>query len=81
MKRDDDKPEVADIFRIYGTDYSKNHPLPYGHKKVMHHITACRTAKLGGHVEQCDSCGFKRNAYNSCRDRHCPKCQCMAKEK
>jgi len=76
-----DKPEVADIFRVYGDDYLKNHTVPYAHKKVMRYITMCRTAELGGHVEQCDSCGFKRNAYNSCRDRHCPKCQCLAKEK
>jgi hypothetical protein len=48
---------------------------------VMHHIKACRTAELGGHVEQCDSCGYQRNAYNSCRDRHCPKCQSLVKEK
>jgi hypothetical protein len=80
MKRID-KPEVADIFRAYGDDYRKNRCLPHAHKKVMHHITACRTAELGGHIEQCDRCGFKRNAYNSCRDRHCPKCQCLAKEK
>ena len=81
MKRIDDKLEVADIFRIYRNDYLKNHTLPYAHKKVMRHITVCRTAELGGHIEQCDSCGFQRNAYNSCRDRHCPKCQCLVKEK
>ena len=81
MKRADDKPEVAEIFRIYGKDYLKNHTLPSSHKKVMRHITVCRTAELGGHIEQCDSCGFQRNAYNSCRDRHCPKCQCLVKEK
>jgi hypothetical protein len=81
MKRADDKAEVAEIFRIYGKDYLKNHTLPYSHKKVMRHITVCRTAELGGHIEQCDSCGFQRNAYNSCRDRHCPKCQCLVKEK
>ena len=81
MKRTDDKPEVADIFRIYGKDYLRNHTLPYSHKKVMRHIRVCRTAELGGHIEQCDSCGFQRNAYNSCRDRHCPKCQCLVKEK
>jgi hypothetical protein len=81
MKRTDDSPELADIFRIYGNDYLKNKSLPHSHKKVMHHITVCRTAELGGHIEQCDSCGFKRNAYNSCRDRHCPKCQCLVKEK
>jgi hypothetical protein len=46
----------------------------------MHHIEVCRTAELGGHVEQCNRCGFERNAYNSCRDRHCPKCQTLTKE-
>jgi len=81
MKITDDSPEVADIFRVYGKDYLKNHTLPYTHKKVMRHITVCRTAELGGHIEQCDHCGFQRNAYNSCRDRHCPKCQCLVKEK
>jgi hypothetical protein len=81
MKRTANKPEVADIFRIYGSDYLKNDSLPYVHKKVMHHIKACRTAELGGHMEQCNNCGYQRNAYNSCRDRHCPKCQCLVKEK
>jgi predicted Zn-ribbon and HTH transcriptional regulator len=81
MKITDDSPEVADIFRAYGKDYLKNHTVPYSHKKVMHHITVCRTAELGGHIEQCDRCGFQRNAYNSCRDRHCPKCQSLVKEK
>ena len=81
MKITDDSPEVADIFRVYGKDYLKNHTVPYSHKKVMHHITVCRTAELGGHIEQCDRCGFQRNAYNSCRDRHCPKCQSLVKEK
>src|SRR6266404_9871189 len=41
----------------------------------------CRTASLGGHIERCDSCGFERPAYNSCRNRHCPKCQSLAKVK
>lgn len=81
MKRTgNNKPEVADIFRIYGNDYRKNHSLPYVQRKVMNHIKVCRTAELGGHLEQCNTCGFQRNAYNSCRDRHCPKCQCLAKE-
>jgi hypothetical protein len=74
------KPEVADIFGIYGNDYRRNHPLPCVHEKVMHHIEVCRTAELGGHVEQCSACGFQRIAYNSCRDRHCPKCQTLVKE-
>ena len=46
----------------------------------MRHIESCRTADLGGHVQQCDQCGFEQIAYNSCRDRHCPKCQCLVKE-
>ena len=73
--------EVADIFRIYGKDYQKENLLSYKKLKVMNHITVCRTAQLGGHIEQCDQCGFERIAYNSCRDRHCPKCQTMVKEK
>jgi predicted Zn-ribbon and HTH transcriptional regulator len=73
--------EVADIFRQYGKNYQKENILSYKKLKVMSHITVCRTAQLGGHIEQCDQCGFERNAYNSCRDRHCPKCQTMVKEK
>jgi predicted Zn-ribbon and HTH transcriptional regulator len=76
-----DKLEIADIFRRYGEEYRQNKTLPYDHIKVMHRIETCRTAALGGHVEQCDNCAFERIAYNSCRNRHCPKCQSMAKEK
>ena len=72
--------EVADIFHLYGEDYRQNNPLSYKQKKVMHHIEVCRTAELGGHVEHCDQCDFERIAYNSCRDRHCPKCQTFTKE-
>jgi predicted Zn-ribbon and HTH transcriptional regulator len=75
-----EKPEVADVFRIYGEEYRQSHAMSYEQMKVMHHIKICRSAKLGGHIEQCDQCGFKKNAYNSCRDRHCPKCQTMVKE-
>ena len=73
--------ELADIFRLYKDDYRRSHPVSYQQLKVMHHIQICRTAKLGGHVEQCDQCGFEQIAYNSCRDRHCPKCQTLTKEK
>jgi hypothetical protein len=73
--------EVADIFRIYGENYRQSNPLSYEQIKVMHHIEVCRTAELGGHVQQCDQCEFEQIAYNSCRDRHCPKCQCLVKEK
>jgi hypothetical protein len=71
--------ELADIFRAYGESYRRNHPLPVSHLKVMQAVERCRTAALGGHLEQCDRCGFKRPAYNSCRNRHCPKCQSLAK--
>lgn len=73
------KWEVADIFRQYGDAYRLIHPLPSTHLKVLHDIEVCRTAYLGGHIEQCDSCGFERNAYNSCCNRHCPKCQALTK--
>jgi len=71
--------EVADIFRRYGQTYRQNHPLPLGHLKVMQAIEQCRTAALGGHLEECDHCGHQRPAYNSCRNRHCPKFQYLAK--
>ena len=66
--------EVGDIFRTYGQLYRQKHSLPVSHLKVMHAIEICRTAELGGHIERCDHCGYERNAYNSCRNRHCPKC-------
>src|SRR5216684_1264959 len=73
--------ELADIFRAHGESYRRNHPLPVSHLKVMQAVERCRTAALGGHIERCDSCGFERPAYNSCRNRHCPKCQSLAKAK
>jgi len=72
--------EVADIFRLYGEAYRQSHALSCEQRKVMRHIEQCRTAALGGHVERCNVCSFERIAYNSCRNRHCPKCQAMAKE-
>lgn len=73
--------ELADIFRAYGGSYRRNHPLPVSHLKVIEAVERCRTAALGGHLEQCDRCGFERPAYNSCRNRHCPKCQSLTKAK
>jgi Putative transposase/Transposase zinc-binding domain len=69
--------EVADIFRRHGEAFRQARAghLGRGERRVMGAITACRTAALGGHVEQCDDCGTVRIAYNSCRNRHCPKCQ------
>ena len=72
---------LADIFRAYGESYRRNRPLPVSHLKVMRAVERCRTAALGGHIERCDSCGYERPAYNSCRNRHCPKCQSLAKVK
>ena len=73
--------ELADIFRAHGESYRRAHPLPVSHLKIMQAVERCRTAALGGHLEQCDSCGYERPAYNSCRNRHCPKCQSLAKAK
>jgi hypothetical protein len=69
--------EVADIFRRHGDAYRRAHEGRLGRteRRVMSAIVACRTAALGGHVEACDDCGATRIAYNSCRNRHCPKCQ------
>jgi hypothetical protein len=69
--------EVADIFRIAGPAYRAAHAghLSLHQLKVMSAIEHCRTAALGGHVESCEDCGHWRIAYNSCRNRHCPKCQ------
>jgi len=80
MVKDKKQPEVADIFRKYGQEYRHNHCLPSEQFKTMRLIEMCRTAELGGHVEMCDQCGFEKNAYNSCRNRHCPKCQTLVKE-
>jgi len=74
------RPEVAEIFRRYFAAYQDQHRLSIEQHRVARHIQQCRTAVLGGHVEACDSCPHTRIAYNSCRDRHCPKCQAMAKE-
>jgi hypothetical protein len=75
------KLEVADIFRRYGETYRAEHEgsLSVAQRRVMQAITACRTAALGGHVERCDACEHQRIAYNSCRNRHCPKCQSLAR--
>ena len=75
------KPEVADILRRYGEAYCEHHHgrLSGAQRRVMNAIRACRTAALGGHVEKCDECGHQRIWYNSCRNRHCGKCQSLAR--
>jgi hypothetical protein len=73
--------EVADIFRQAGPAYRQCYAdvLSRGQRRVMSAIERCRTAALGGHVEQCDACGHQRIAFNSCRNRHCPKCQSLVR--
>jgi predicted Zn-ribbon and HTH transcriptional regulator len=70
--------EVADVFRAHGEDYVRRHRLTPDQLKVMRDIVACRTAVLGGHLDVCPDCGHERPSYNSCRNRHCPKCQATA---
>jgi hypothetical protein len=78
-----DRPqfEVADVFRCYGADYRLQNgaSMSNAQHRVMTAIEVCRTAVLGGHLEQCDQCGHQRNAFNSCANRHCPKCQSLAR--
>jgi Putative transposase/Transposase zinc-binding domain len=75
------KLEVADIFRHHGDAFraAQGKSLSHDQRKVMAAIESCRTPALGGHVERCEDCGATRIAYNSCRDRHCPKCQGLAR--
>jgi hypothetical protein len=67
--------ELAGIFRQYGAAYRAGRKLPREQLRVMRAIEVCRTAALGGHAEKCSQCDHTRIAYNSCRNRHCPKCQ------
>ena len=73
--------EVADVFCRHGDQYCQNHRISAEQLKVLNMIKICRTSALGGHLQRCDNCGYQRPAYNSCRNRHCPKCQRLAKEK
>jgi len=73
--------ELSEIFRAHGAQYRQTHPLSRAQRRAMHAIETCRTAALGGHRETCEVCGAVRLAYNSCRNRHCPKCQTLAKER
>lgn len=73
--------EVADIFRRHGPDFRKQHRLSKAQLKGMQAIERCRTSSLGGHVDACRKCGTVRVSYNSCRNRHCPKCQAIARER
>ncbi len=72
--------EIQDIFEQHGEDYRRDHRLSLPQHKTMNAILNCRTAKLGGHTDSCPECGYQRPSYNSCRNRHCPKCQMLSKE-
>ena len=75
------KLRVTDIFRLHGAAYDASHVLTPDQGRVLGAIRACRTAALGGHLEVCDTCGYQRPVYNSCRNRHCPGCQALAQHK
>src|SRR5271166_6973961 len=73
--------EVADVFRLFGPAFRDQHgaSLSAARRRAMLAIESCRTAALGGHVERCGDCGYQCVAYNSCRNRNCPKCQGLAR--
>jgi Putative transposase/Transposase zinc-binding domain len=73
--------EVADVVREYGEVFRATHHLSHEQEKVLRALVQCRTAVLGGHVEACEACGAEQICYNSCRNRHCPKCQGSAQAK
>lgn len=73
--------EVADILKNLGAQYLQSNQLSYQKRKVLRAIVNCRTAALGGHIQSCSHCDYERVAYNSCRNRHCPKCQIQQREK
>jgi predicted Zn-ribbon and HTH transcriptional regulator len=75
--------ELADIVHAQGNRFIENHCrwIHWTHRKVLRAIARCRTAALGGHRDRCPRCGYRAISYNSCRDRHCPKCQSGARDK
>ena len=75
------KFDIGDIVRAHRSALEVQHLLLPAQKRVLTDIGQCRTAALGGHVDHCPSCGYEHPSYNSCRNRHCPKCQALAQEK
>ena len=73
--------EIADILRKHIGDYQNQYPLWPEHRKIVFDLLNCRTANLGGHIDRCSHCGTMRITYHSCRNRHCPKCQHMPRER
>jgi len=75
------RPDLADIVRAVGGELSARRPLTREQRAALAAIARCRTPELGGHVEVCVACGHRRTVYRSCRNRHCPKCSTLAKER
>jgi len=73
------RPEVADVLRTFAAAYREAYPSSPEQERVLRQLPLCRTASLGGHKLRCDSCGHEEISYNSCRDRHCPKCRAAAR--
>ena len=69
--------ELQDIFNQHGEAYRQDHKLFPNQLKAMRAIKNCRTSALGAHIDECDECGYTHISYNSCRNRHCPKCQTL----
>ena len=81
IKTEGSRPEVADILRKHIADYQSHYPLWPQHRKIVFDLLNCRTAHLGGHIDRCSNCGMMRIAYHSCRNRHCPTCQHVPRER
>lgn len=81
IKPEKNRLEVADILRTHIADYQNQYPMWPEHRKIVFDILNCRTAYLGGHIDCCNNCGTMRITYHSCRNRHCPKCQHMPRER
>ena len=75
MENKRQKNEIADIFRRFESDYQQQYNMSHEQQKVFNAIMSCRSQELGGHTLKCNNCGHVEHAYNSCRNRHCPKCQ------
>jgi len=70
--------DIADIVRAHRAELESQQRLSRSQKRVLTDIAQCRTAVLGGHIDRCEACGYEHPSYNSCRNRHCPKCQSLA---
>ena len=81
IKPENKNHEVADILRKHLNDYKSKYPLWPEHRKIVSDLLNCRTVHLGGRIERCDTCGMVRITYHSCRNRHCPKCQHIPRER